>query len=170
MKLLKIFLLTIIFISCQNKLIGTWTMCSMDGKYYEYKITKNYIVVLQDKLDKPQVFKIKKIKQDEFLITEFKNGDEYIFGNDKLTLVAADKNRITLKSSRFDKQYLFVKANFLIKEIDSTNLNAWHKETIIQYKKRAKNNECADSLNKKDIETIDLKMLDEDDIIKHQRK
>ena len=166
MKFLKIFVLSLVFISCQNKLIGTWTMCSMDGKYYEYKITKNYIIVLMEKLERPLVFKIEKLKKNGVLISEFKDGDEYIFNNDKLTLIAEDKNRITVKSSRFDEQYQMFKADFLIKEIDSTNLNTWYKETIIQYKKRAKLKKCQDirSEKEKQIDTIDIKMLDESDV------
>ena len=166
MKFLKIFVLSLVFISCQNKLIGTWTMCSMDGKYYEYKITKNYIIVLMEKLERPLVFKIEKLKKNGVLISKFKDGDEYMFENEKLTLVDENKNRITIKSSKFNKQYEFVKADFLIKEIDSTNLNIWYTETITQFKKRAKLKKCQDNRSEKEkqIDTIDIKMLDESDV------
>jgi len=144
-------------------MIGTWKMCSTDGKYYEYKITENHIIILMAPSNKPYVFAIENLNRNGFLIREFENGDEYIFNNDHLRLISKSKNQIILKSLRFDKEYQFVKANFSINKIDSSNIQAWQKITIDQYNKRAEYNNCVDSINEKDIETLDLKMLDVND-------
>lgn len=148
-------------------MVGNWSMCTKNGDYIEYKISKKHMIVLMNNIDKPIIFKTN-ISKNEIHLTEYKNGDEYLLNNDKFILVSKGKNKIILKSVKLNKEYILEKADFSYEKIDSTNLDSWNLKIMNKFKKRTKSKNCQSISGKTDnqIDTLNIKMLEEGDLPK----
>lgn len=143
-KIITIFILTAIILSCQNNsdknnLYGSYSSCGEDGVYGELKITDKYTLKLTSKSDEIAFFR-SKVVDSHLIISLF----EQIQHNDTLTIIEQSKDKIVLKSANNWEEYEFRKVGFKIDEIDSTNLESWKKKTLSDFKKRAESKNCPD--------------------------
>ena len=170
MKYLKTIFVLFLLFSCQKTIqkhiaIGTWYSCNKDGSYTEYKITDQYMLILNTGSDKIAIFK-NRILNSNLILSEFKNGLGLIPNNDTLVTKEQLKDKIILKSTYTWQEIELNKAKFHIEKIDSTNLETWRNKTLSEFKKRAESVNCPDlrTESEKEIPTIYIKDIEEEAI------
>ncbi len=171
MKTSKYLILLFLFIACQKPIkkhvaIGTWNRCNKDGSYIEYKITDQYMLLLNTtRADEIIIFR-NKVLDNNLIISELKNGTKILMNNDTLVTVEESSNKIILMSTWGLDTYELNKIELDFEPIDSTDLEQWKSKALKKFKKRAKLANCPDLRTEKEktIPTIDLGNLDEEEI------
>lgn len=152
MKKITILFIIIIIQGCQinkgpNPIIGTWSKCFRDGEYREYKINKDYILMLSKKDKEISIFR-NKIEVNSLIISGF--GDSFIQNKDTLVILATSRNSIVLKSKFTKLKFEFSKMENQIGKVDSVNLENWKSQTMLGFQKRAKLSNCQDLRTEKE--------------------
>ena len=127
----------------EHPAMGTWSNCTKDGSYWEYKITDQYMLMMRTPSNESLLFKTKVI-DTSLLVSEFENGSGLMYRNDTLVTIEQSENRIVLKSTYSWETVELNKANFDIEPIDSLHLEAWKTKVLADFKKRAALVNCPD--------------------------
>tara|TARA_R110002049_G_scaffold307482_1_gene508068 strand:- start:53 stop:598 length:546 start_codon:yes stop_codon:yes gene_type:complete len=148
MKTLKVIFISILFLGCQKTknnflTVGTWTICLKDGVYSEYKINENYILTMHEGSEEIWIFK-NEINDSIMVLSNFKNGNSGLPYNDTLRTLSYSKHKIIIRSNYTREKFELNKADFIIDDIDSTNLELWKSKTLSEFKKRSVMANCPD--------------------------
>jgi len=148
MKILKIIFIFFLFFGCQKTTkdhlaVGTWTYCFKDGVYSEYKIKENYILRMHEGSEEILIIK-NEINDSIMILLNFKNGNTHLPYNDTLRILSYSKHKIILRSNYVRDKIELKKADFVIEDIDSTNLELWKSKTLSEFKIRSKIANCPD--------------------------
>ena len=137
-----------LFLGCQKTVnehlaIGTWSRCFKDGVYSEYKIKDNYILNMFEGSE--EIFIIKNEINDSIMIlSNFELGNTRLPYNDTLRTLSNSKYKVILRSNYTRDKIELNKADFVIEDIDSMNLELWKSKTLSEFRKRSEIANCPD--------------------------
>lgn len=145
MKYTIIIFVFILTLSCQNKEInifnGTWNKCHRNGEYTEWVIEQDRVFILGILKDDIAVFEYK-IDNNSLIIKGLNVSLPYEI--DTLVLISKTKKRIILEGGLGNQIIELNKIENGIVKIDSTNLEKWKSQTILNFQKRAEFYNCPD--------------------------
>ncbi len=155
-------------ISCQkskkeHSIIGTWSICFRDGEYREFKITDKYMLMLT--LGSEQVSIFSNYIERNSLIWKSMDSEYSLPNNvDTVIIISQSNNRIVLKSKFMGTEIELNKIEDEIHEIDSTNLENWKRQTILNFQKRVELFNCPDLRTEDEKIIHDLELLEIEEI------
>ena len=142
MKYLLILLVLILTLSCVKnnhslQYFGTWSKCNSHGEYFEWQIGKDYVIMLG--LFKNGTKIIQSKNDHNYIILHNVDYEPHI---DTFDLVSISENKLVLHRKFMNQIIELDRVDNYEYKIDSTNLENWSKETLLNFQERAVSKKC----------------------------